>query len=195
MEGRRFGQQTVVAKVGPAEPHVGVLWLVRCDCGVERTKRTRNLTRSKSCGCQKNAGKHGAAHRGKVDPLYAVWRGMRQRCEDPRQTAYKNYGARGIQVCEEWRDFARFRADMGPGYTEGMTIERTDNSCGYSKANCVWATRAAQNLNRRTNVYVVYRGERMLLCEAIRAAGIRRQTYYERKRRGWPTERLFDRPR
>lgn len=83
-----------------------------------------------------------------VKRLYYVWVQMRQRCGNPNNHAYKNYGARGIRVCEQWNSFKRFYVDMGlpPG---GTTLERTNNNGEYSAANCVWAPRVVQNRNRR----------------------------------------------
>lgn len=76
---------------------------------------------------------------------------MRQRCNNPRNAQYKDYGGRGILVCPEWDDFAVFYSDMGPRPSSDLTLERLNNEQGYCKENCVWATREAQANNSRRN--------------------------------------------
>ena len=97
---------------------------------------------------------------------YNTWKSMKQRCENPKNTHYKNYGARGIGVCKEWSDsFENFYKDMGNKPTKKHTLERVDNSSGYSPKNCRWATSSEQNRNKRGNVFYTYKGETMCLID------------------------------
>jgi hypothetical protein len=81
-------------------------------------------------------------------PVYSVWLNMRNRCNNPNEVAYKNYGGRGIKVCDRWSDFANFLADMGER-PEGHSIERINNDGNYEPSNCKWATRSEQSMNKR----------------------------------------------
>ncbi len=131
----------------------------RCDCGNMTTPYTHALTKgdAKSCGClhaEKSAErcrKRLTTHGQRSTPLYAVWRGMIDRCENPKNNRYKYYGARGIKVCERWHKFENFFADMGPRpiRDDRMTLERLDGDKDYEPGNVVWATYKVQNNNKR----------------------------------------------
>lgn len=150
MIGERFGRLVVIA-LAPGRTVV----VVRCDCGTTKRARSSDLRKgTKSCGCHARDRmrarnfRHGQAQRTKVASEWITWRSMRQRCEDPNHKSYAAYGGRGIRVCAEWHSFERFLADMGPKPAD-LQLERVDNAKGYSKDNCIWATRSAQARNRR----------------------------------------------
>jgi len=105
---------------------------------------------------------------------YKIWRGMRDRAENPNSPDWARYGGRGIAVAPEWSDFTKFWIDMAPGYMEHLTLERVDVNGPYSKANCRWATNMEQQANKRNNREVIYRGQRMHLSEFCRRAGVTR---------------------
>jgi len=160
--GRVFGRWTVLSFAGSDD---GALWLCRCACGAEKIIRATQLAAglTKSCGClrddvakvfhlkhgrSRNRGAHGADRRGR-SRAYRAWGDMLQRCSNPNFRQFKDYGGRGITVCEEWKNsFENFLRDMGEP-PEGLSLDRIDNDGGYSADNCRWATRAQQQQNRR----------------------------------------------
>lgn len=91
--------------------------------------------------------RHGYSPKGKRTRTYRTWDGMIQRCTNPRAAGYANYGGAGIGICDQWRDFATFLADMGER-PEGQTLDRIDNTRGYEPSNCRWATHSEQMKNR-----------------------------------------------
>jgi hypothetical protein len=136
---------------------------------------------------------HGHSKRGSTSPTYQTWRNMRSRCENPNVPAYKNYGGRGIAVCERWKSFENFLADMGER-PEGMTIERINNDGNYEPDNCRWSTYLQQGRNRRANKYLTWNGETKAVSEWAEVVGIKDSTIYARLRMGWTTEDALTRP-
>lgn len=126
--------------------------------------------------------------------IYGVWARMVSRCHNPASDGYENYGGRGILVCDEWRSFEGFFADMGERQ-EGMTLERKDNSKGYSRDNCIWADRKAQSRNRRGLRYVTVDGVTRSLGEWAEVTGISVSTLSRRLKQGWPDEQAITTPK
>jgi hypothetical protein len=110
---------------------------------------------------------------------YQCWQDMRQRCHNPKNHNFKNYGGRGISICQEWTTFEGFLSSMGLK-PDGLTLERKDNDAGYSPANCRWATRMEQRRNQRTCRYVELNGRRMTLREAATEIGMHETTLQQR---------------
>lgn len=125
--------------------------------------------------------------------VYQVWVDMIRRCTKPSRVGYENYGGRGISVCPEWMDFCEFYADMGDP-PDGASLDRVDNDGNYEASNCRWATDAEQSNNKRTNRFVIVRGERMTISAAARRYGISKRTLRERIENGWPDEKAVTSP-
>lgn len=120
--------------------------------------------------------------------LFWVWCDMRARCQKPNHKAYKDYGGRGITVCDRWLVFANFTADMGER-PEGGMIDRVDNDGPYSPDNCRWATRKEQNSNRRNCIYVDHNGEQVTLREYCRRKSINYRPIVKRiQNLNWPLD-------
>lgn len=137
-------------------------WMCKCSCGNLKTISYNNLIykRTLSCGCliKEGCGNRFRTHGLKQHSAYSSWKAMIDRCDNPANKYYKDYGGRGITVDSSWYDVRNFVADMGnrpPKYT----LERKNNNQGYSKTNCVWATCKEQSVNRRTTIKLKYRKE------------------------------------
>lgn len=127
-------------------------------------------------------------------PLYRSWRSMVVRCTNPNATSYKYYGAIGVAVCERWKRFQNFYADMGDR-PEGSTLDRIDSTKGYEPTNCRWASKKQQARNRRTNNLLVFRGERLTLEEWAERFGIKSNTLWMRLyEQRWDLERALTSP-
>ncbi len=162
--GEKYGRWTVLKSI---ELH-GARVLVQCKCGTKREVRLRNLRAgaSKSCGCYHRDAvtTHGEGKGRNLTVEYDAWRSMRNRCLNPQYKYFKNYGGRGITVCARWSKYENFLKDMGRRPSPKHSLERRDNSRGYSPSNCYWATSTEQNCNTRKTRRLTYRGETKALA-------------------------------
>lgn len=130
-------------------------------------------------------------------PIRTCYLGMKSRCSNPKNNRYKNYGARGIKVCEEWaNDFMAFyNWSVDNGWAKGLSIDRIDSNGNYEPKNCRWVTEKVQQRNRSNNVIINHEGVSMTLIEWAEKTGISfstlQQRYYIHK---WPVEMLFIKP-
>jgi hypothetical protein len=192
--GHTYGRLKVLSRAPNAsKADTNARWNCQCECGKFSLAYGQDLAKGKvkSCGClnAEQIKKHGHSRK----PVYSVWRQLFQRCENPDAPSYKNYGARGITVCDEWRDFNVFLADMGfPA--KGMTLDRIDNSKGYSKQNCRWATYGQQTNNSRANVRLELNGKTRTMAEWAKHLNISRDSIHGRLRRGWSVEMALSKP-
>ena len=215
--GQRFGRLVVVRRTTPPpNTHVkATYWLCRCDCGVEKTIQVSALRSggTQSCGCLHREGvaalgrlrkgcpmpkgadsashKHGYTR----TPTYSTWSAMYTRCFNSKSISYKDYGAKGITICERWRTFENFFADMGEK-PRGLSIDRIDVSGNYEPSNCRWATNIEQARNKRTNRLISAFGETKTLSAWAESTGLSRNCIEARiDRSGWSVEDALTRPR
>lgn len=190
LTGRKFGRLTVESFAGFQGKFAK--WKCKCDCGGESTSFGNQLSAGhiQSCGCLRMT--HGMSDH----PLFPTWQQMLQRCHNENNTGYKNYGARGISVCQRWRDsFADFIADVGERPSDEHSIGRIDNDGNYEPDNVRWETRQQQGENRRSNRYVTFNGKTQTMSEWAREAGITREAMRLRLKKDAPLESILMTPK
>lgn len=141
-------------------------------------------------------------HRKTGTRLYQIWCGMKQRCYYPKSNRFKNYGAKGIRVCDRWLDFNKFYEDVEVDYKKhceeygerDTTIDRIDNTKNYCKSNCKWSTLWKRSHNRSNNHLLTHKGITKPLIEWRREKGFKRGLIENRLRRGWSIEKTLEEP-
>lgn len=189
LTGQRFGKWTVFGEAETQRRET--FWNCVCDCGNRSVVRGAELQRSASTRCISCGN---TSHGFSKLPEYKIWLGMRTRCECSTATGYQRYGGCGITVCDEWHSFEAFYRDMGPRPSDKHTIERIDNSLGYSKENCTWATRTEQMRNMRRNHLITFRNKTQCLQEWADELGMNKATIRKRLKRGWSVEHALTTP-
>jgi hypothetical protein len=136
------------------------MWLCRCDCGKTRIVVGKDLrnNHTKSCGClqkekaRKRLTKHSESKQAKE---YSIWCNIKNRCNNKNDINYVYYGARGIKICNRWKNsFIDFLTDMGRAPSKHHTVDRINNNSDYKPSNCRWATRKEQSNNKRNNIMI-----------------------------------------
>lgn len=202
LTGRRFGRLTVIEETEVRKGN-SVVWLCECDCGTRKGISAHCLKSGRvlSCGCYNKTKEltHGLSH----TRLHHAWLSMIDRCNNPNNKEYKNYGGRGIKVCDEWLN--SFEAFRDWAYANGFdadvprdkcTIDRIDVNGNYEPDNCRWTDMKVQCRNRRNNVVIECNGESHCLSEWAEMLGEPYAKLVSRHRRGWsPYEILYGRER
>ena len=193
LTGQRYSRLVALEPVGRTTSGQ-VIWQFQCDCGNKLVSPAGDVRqgKTKSCGCKKREHiskvkfKHGLSKTGTHNSWYA----MLYRCSVKTYRNYKNYGGRGITVCERWQSFDKFLEDMG-FQPHGLTLERIDNNAGYSPSNCRWASRADQMKNTRLTRFLTFKGKTMCLSEWDRYLRFAKGTVCGRLKKGWSLETVF----
>ena len=189
--GDTFSELTVLRE-DPIKQGKKRRWICQCSCGNTTSVATNDLTsgHTRSCGCAK--GKlisSGVTTHGLRDhPLYGRWSAMKNRCYNPNDDYYHNYGGRGIKVCNRWRNsIDNFLEDMGMP-PEGYTLDRKDNNKDYSPENCRWATNKEQGRNKSDTVWLEYGGRRVTRIDLAEEHGVDPNRLRQRLEKGWDLE-------
>lgn len=179
--GVKFGLLTVVERAG-SDRFGRTQWKCQCDCGRDAVVALFRMKsgHTKSCGCYKPGN---VTHGKSRTPTYNSWLAMKQRCDYKGHAEYHRYGGRGITVCDRWKSFENFIADMGER-PAGMSIDRIDVDGNYEPGNCRWATTGEQMRNRRSTINVTRDGVTKCISDWCKDLGLDVDRVYGRIRRG-----------
>ena len=202
LTGRRYGRYTVVKYAG-RDKRNAPMWMCQCDCGNIKNVLGSSLTRgqTKSCGCyNKDRVKETHTKHGQYKTrIYSIYAGMIKRCRTKTIKSYKDYGGRGIKVCDEWlgKDgFINFyNWSMANGYSDNLSIDRINNDGNYEPSNCRWTDAKTQGNNTRWNRNITIDGETHTLSQWAEISNVSRDLIRDRIKRGWDVkEAIFTQP-
>ena len=202
LTGDKFGYLTAIRMANERTRNGRIQWECVCECGNHVIVPAHKLRcgEVKSCGCHKYDCNH-RSKKAKNNPrLYNVYCSMKKRCNTPTSDHYSDYGGRGITICDEWKNFDAF-CDwaLENGYNEDAdkfecTIDRIDNSKGYSPENCRWVSMLEQSNNKRNNRLLTYNGKTQTVSEWSREYGFKNNVITQRLERGWSVEKTLSTP-
>lgn len=190
--GKKFGRLVVIRQEN-SNQNKKSRWLCKCDCGKKTIIIGSNLKNghTQSCGCLHI--KHGHSTTTKISKTYLSWGNMIQRCTNPNEKQYKDYGGRGITVCKRWMKFENFLEDMGER-PKGHQIDRINNNDNYCKSNCRWATRKEQMRNKRNNRTILFNRKTQCVAAWAEEYGINDGTLRARLNNGWSIKKTLITP-
>lgn len=193
LNGQTFHRLKVIERCGIAK-NGKIKWLCKCECGSTTVAIGTDLKNgnTKSCGCYKNQliRDRSLIHGQSRKRIHNIWWAVYSRCCDVNSSGYHIYGAVGKTLCEPWKEFINFYEwSINNGYSEKLTIDRKDNSKGYSPDNCRWISMKDQQRNRTNNRYLTINGSTKLLCEWAEETGISYATILSRIKRGWSEDK------
>ena len=195
--GQVFNRLTVLEEIREAK-YGQRRWICICECGNQVTTTPFRLHKrhAKSCGCYSSdqTAQRNTTHNKSKLPGYAIWKNIRTRCYNTKTKVYKNYGGRGIELCERWQDFSKFLDDLGSRPTPKHSVERKDNNGNYCPENCCWATRKEQGRNQRSNRPLEFKGETHIMIEWAEKLNIPAYVIHDRLKLGWTVERALSDP-
>lgn len=202
--GEKHNRLTAIRPATVEEIEYRGYWMFACDCGKKVIAKAWTVSsgKQKSCGCYH---REESSQRAKCQftkhglggtRLYRIWKSMKTRCYNPESKSYKDYGGRGIGICDLWvSNFSAFYDwALSHGYTDELTIDRIDNEKGYSPENCRWLSQAGQALNKRTSKHYEFNGRFWNIKELSDFYGIKESTLRDRLASGWTIERAVYEP-
>lgn len=200
LKGQRFGRLLVV---GPIEVRRSyVYWHAKCECGKDVEIRSSHLLdgSTQSCGCwrKERGASQSTVHGLYRSRIYKIWAGIKSRCNNPNDLGYRNYGGRGVTICQKWNDsFVAFNADVAmlAGYNDpSLSLDRINNDGNYEPSNVRWATNAQQRRNSRQNHMLTHKGKTQCLVDWAIECGLTHTLLSQRLKMGWELERALITP-
>lgn len=184
LAGQKFGKVTVLSfdKIKNNRSY----WICQCDCGKVFSRRSDIIKRKdvKSCGCYKKENnktigiKHGDCKRNKINPIYRIWQGMKDRCYNKNNPNNVHWLGRGIKMCDEWKNnYLEFKKwAIENGYKKGLSIDRIDVNGNYEPNNCRWVSQEEQNKNTTRTMHIKYKGQSYTIPEFAKIFNIHPET-------------------
>lgn len=200
--GKKYGNYDVIGAYRKEQNgHIVIMLVCKCVCGKIKNIRASQAKRyiNQSCGCLSKKQKRrpkGYSSKEIDKRIGVIWCGMISRCYNEAETCYKEYGGRGITVCDEWRNsaLAFYKWAINNGYCDGLTIDRIDVNGNYCPENCRWATMAEQTRNTRRTINYDFNGKKMTVAEIARELNISPFTLYSRIRSGMDIKEAIETP-